>query len=67
MKFNLNEAKNTIRLEHYRYISQLSKVITASPGRLKLYAAVKHSFHILGDSNVEQHYRPYNTKLNGNG
>jgi hypothetical protein len=31
MKFNLNEAKNTIRVEDYRYISQLSKVITASP------------------------------------
>jgi hypothetical protein len=31
MKFNLNEAKNTIRLENYRYISQLFKVITAAP------------------------------------
>jgi|GEM_PF-3482829 len=30
MKFNLNEAKNTIRLEHYRHISLLSKVISAA-------------------------------------
>ena len=67
MKFNLNEAKNTIRLENYRYISQLFKVITAAPWRLKVYAAVKHSFHILGPTNVEHHDRPHSTKLNGNG
>ena len=60
MKFNLNEAKNTIPLEHYRYSSQLSKVIIASHWQLKLYAAVKHSFYILDRTKVEHHYRPQN-------
>jgi glutathione S-transferase len=31
IKLNLNEAKYTIRLEHYRHLSQLSKVISAAP------------------------------------
>ena len=67
MKFNLNEAKNTIRLENYRYISQLFKVITAAPWQLKFYAAVKHSFDILCPTNVEHRDRHHSTKLNGNG
>ena len=39
--------RKAIDIEHYRHLSQLSKVISAAPRRLNFYAAVKHSLSVL--------------------